>query len=194
MRALPPEREDRAMPSGENQLLSILSKDDFALLEPHLEPVTLGLRKYLERPNRRITAVYFPEGGIRIRRRHSIQRQAGRGWIDRPRGHDRPAGRARRSPLAQCDLHADVRNRQVHVRRVVARRVPGQRITSRLVVEIRAGVRGANDEHRDLQRTVQTGRATGALALDGARPGGRRIRSRSPTSSSRSCSASAGPA
>jgi CRP-like cAMP-binding protein len=64
MRALPPEREDRAMPSGENQLLSILSKDDFALLEPHLEPVTLGLRKYLEWPNRRITAVYFPEGGF----------------------------------------------------------------------------------------------------------------------------------
>ena len=26
--------------------------------------LTLGLRKYLERPNRRIDAVYFPEGGF----------------------------------------------------------------------------------------------------------------------------------
>jgi CRP-like cAMP-binding protein len=34
------------------------------LLEPHLESVTLELRKSLERPNRRIEAVYFTEGGF----------------------------------------------------------------------------------------------------------------------------------
>jgi len=44
------------MPTGNNRLL------DFDLMAPHLESVTLGVRKHLERPNRRITAVYFPEG------------------------------------------------------------------------------------------------------------------------------------
>jgi CRP-like cAMP-binding protein len=47
-----------------NRLLESLSTDDFDLLEPHLESVTLGLRKYLERPNRRIDAAYFPEAGF----------------------------------------------------------------------------------------------------------------------------------
>ena len=52
------------MPSSENRLLASLSTDDFDLLGARLEPVTLGLRKYLERPNRRIDAVYFPEEGF----------------------------------------------------------------------------------------------------------------------------------
>jgi CRP-like cAMP-binding protein len=52
------------MPSSNNKLLASLSTDDFDLLGPHLECVTLGLRKYLERPNRRIDAAYFPEGGF----------------------------------------------------------------------------------------------------------------------------------
>ena len=52
------------MPSSSNRLLASLSTDDFNLLEPHLECVTLGLRKSLERPNRRIETVYFPEGGF----------------------------------------------------------------------------------------------------------------------------------
>jgi CRP-like cAMP-binding protein len=47
-----------------NKLLESLSTDDFDLLEPHLESVTLGLRKYLERPNRQIEAAYFPEAGF----------------------------------------------------------------------------------------------------------------------------------
>jgi CRP-like cAMP-binding protein len=50
--------------SSGNRLLASLSTDDFGLLEPHLEPVTLGLRKYLERPNMRIGAAYFPEAGF----------------------------------------------------------------------------------------------------------------------------------
>jgi hypothetical protein len=49
------------MPTSNNRLLASLSSDDFDLLEPHLESVRLGLRKNLERPNRRIDAVYFPE-------------------------------------------------------------------------------------------------------------------------------------
>jgi hypothetical protein len=52
------------MPSRNNRLLASLSADDFDLLAPHLESVTLGLRKNLEKPNRRIDAVYFPEVGF----------------------------------------------------------------------------------------------------------------------------------
>ena len=52
------------MSSSENRLLASLSTDDFDLVGPHLESVTLGLRNSLERPNRRIDAVYFPEAGF----------------------------------------------------------------------------------------------------------------------------------
>jgi hypothetical protein len=63
----------RAMPSvsasGErfpsrNRLLSVLSDDDFALLQPHLQPVTLPLLHDMERSNRKIETVYFMEDGI----------------------------------------------------------------------------------------------------------------------------------
>jgi CRP-like cAMP-binding protein len=47
-----------------NRLLASLGNDDFDLLEPHLKSVSLELRKSLERPNRRIETVYFPEGGF----------------------------------------------------------------------------------------------------------------------------------
>jgi CRP-like cAMP-binding protein len=50
--------------TSRNKLLSYLSRSDFALLEPHLEPVTLSIRKVLEKPNSRITAAYFPECGF----------------------------------------------------------------------------------------------------------------------------------
>jgi CRP-like cAMP-binding protein len=49
---------------GPNRLLAALSRRDFDLLEPHLVEVDLPVRKSLERPNRRITAAYFPEDGI----------------------------------------------------------------------------------------------------------------------------------
>jgi CRP-like cAMP-binding protein len=52
------------MPRNGNRLLASLSTDDFDLLEAHLQSVTLGMRKHLERPNRRIEAAYFPEGGF----------------------------------------------------------------------------------------------------------------------------------
>jgi CRP-like cAMP-binding protein len=52
------------MPSRSNKLLASLSTNDFDLLEPNLESVTLGLRKHLEKPNRRIEAAYFPQSGF----------------------------------------------------------------------------------------------------------------------------------
>jgi hypothetical protein len=52
------------MPNCSNKLLASLSTNDFDLLEPHLTPVTLGPRKVLEKPNKRIDAAYFPESGF----------------------------------------------------------------------------------------------------------------------------------
>lgn len=51
-----------AIPS--NRLLSYLSADDLHLLQQHLTPVTLPLRKDLELPNRRIQDIYFLDAGI----------------------------------------------------------------------------------------------------------------------------------
>jgi CRP-like cAMP-binding protein len=47
-----------------NLLLAALSKNDRALLQPHLEPLDLELRKPLEQPNKRIDNVYFLDVGI----------------------------------------------------------------------------------------------------------------------------------
>jgi CRP-like cAMP-binding protein len=52
------------MARSPNQILASLSAKDFALLEPDLKSVTLGLRKHLEKPNRRIEAAFFPESGF----------------------------------------------------------------------------------------------------------------------------------
>ena len=47
-----------------NGILSRLSRQDFALLEPHLEPVDLPVRKPLEARRKRIDQVYFIESGF----------------------------------------------------------------------------------------------------------------------------------
>ena len=47
-----------------NRILSRLSRQDFALLEPHLEPVDLPVRKPLEARRKRIEQVYFIESGF----------------------------------------------------------------------------------------------------------------------------------
>jgi CRP-like cAMP-binding protein len=50
--------------SPKNLILSRLTKSDYALLEPHLEPVDLPVREVLERRARPIKDVYFPETGF----------------------------------------------------------------------------------------------------------------------------------
>jgi CRP-like cAMP-binding protein len=47
-----------------NLILSRLSGADLGLLQPHLEPVDLPLRKVLERRDKAIKAIYFPESGF----------------------------------------------------------------------------------------------------------------------------------
>ena len=47
-----------------NQLLSSLSPQDFALLQPHLRRMSVGLHDTLIEPNKPIEIAYFPESGI----------------------------------------------------------------------------------------------------------------------------------
>jgi CRP-like cAMP-binding protein len=47
-----------------NQILSALSPSDLSLLEPFLKFGGVALRKEIERPNRAIENIYFPESGI----------------------------------------------------------------------------------------------------------------------------------
>jgi CRP-like cAMP-binding protein len=47
-----------------NHILSRLSRADFRLLERHLQPVDLPVRKPLSARNKRIENVYFPDSGI----------------------------------------------------------------------------------------------------------------------------------
>ena len=48
----------------QNLILSRLAPADFKLLEPHLAPVDLPVRKMLEHRDRRINNIYFPESGF----------------------------------------------------------------------------------------------------------------------------------
>ena len=45
-------------------LLSRLSSADLRLLQPHLKPVELPLRKVLEKRGKVIKTIYFPESGF----------------------------------------------------------------------------------------------------------------------------------
>jgi CRP-like cAMP-binding protein len=53
-----------AADSTQNHLLAALSPDDYALLRPHLEPVSLKLRQVLEPANKAIKHNYFLENGL----------------------------------------------------------------------------------------------------------------------------------
>jgi CRP-like cAMP-binding protein len=52
------------MSDQQNLILSRLSSADFRLLQPHLEPIDLPMRKVLERRGKPIKAIYFPESGF----------------------------------------------------------------------------------------------------------------------------------
>jgi CRP-like cAMP-binding protein len=51
-------------PRPRNRLLAALSPTDLALLQPHLRSLAVAVRHEIERPNRRIDAVYFMDAGI----------------------------------------------------------------------------------------------------------------------------------
>src|SRR3954449_10237767 len=50
--------------SVRNRLLAALNPDEFWLLQPHLEPVPLGLRQWVIETQQPIQHVYFPKHGI----------------------------------------------------------------------------------------------------------------------------------
>jgi hypothetical protein len=154
------------MLSSSNRLLS---SDDSDSLEPHLESVRLGLRKNLERPNRRIDAVYFPEGGFAsVVAVQSNGKQVEVGLIGREGMTGLPIVLGNhRSPHATYIQSPGMG--KVHTSDGIAQGDPDQRLASRLVVEVRAGIRRSNNTHRNLQRAVPVGRTIGALAADGAR-------------------------
>lgn len=54
---------DRSV-SSRNGLLAALSSQEFALLEPHFEQVSLKRQAKLEHANRRIDQIYFIEAGV----------------------------------------------------------------------------------------------------------------------------------
>lgn len=51
-------------PSVRNRLLAALLPADLALLQPHLQPVGLAVKKDIEWPNRRIDTVFFMDAGF----------------------------------------------------------------------------------------------------------------------------------
>ena len=59
-----PFREEPWQTAYKNLILSRLAPADFELLEPHLTPVDLPVRKMLEQRGRRINNIYFPESGF----------------------------------------------------------------------------------------------------------------------------------
>jgi hypothetical protein len=61
-----PQREERmaSVLRIRTKLLNILPSSDLALLQPHLVPVELPLRHYIEKPNKPIDEVCFPETAV----------------------------------------------------------------------------------------------------------------------------------
>ena len=132
------------MPNSSNQLLASLSAEDFALLEPDLKSVNLGLRRHLEKPNRRIEAAFFPESGFAsVVAVQSSGKQVEVGLIGREGMSGLPIVLGNhRSPHATyiqaagkgwCIPAADLRKATLR-----------QPIPARFSIEVRAGVRSAN--------------------------------------------------
>ena len=53
-----------ARPPTANRILGALPDEEYARLDPHLMPVTLGLRQIINKPHEPITHVYFPENAM----------------------------------------------------------------------------------------------------------------------------------
>jgi CRP-like cAMP-binding protein len=56
--------KDPRRPASSNRILSRLSREDFGLLEPHLEVTDLPFRECLENRSKPISHVYFIESGL----------------------------------------------------------------------------------------------------------------------------------
>src|SRR6202166_1287519 len=61
---MPPNTPSSHSSRRRNRLLAAMSHADLALVQPHLTPLVVAVRHEIERPNRRIDAVYFMDAGI----------------------------------------------------------------------------------------------------------------------------------
>jgi hypothetical protein len=156
------------MPGGGNKLLASLADDDFDLLEPHLEFVALDLRKSLERPNRRIDAVYFPEAGFAsVVAVQSSGKEVEVGLIGREGmtglpivfgNHRSPHATYIQAPgTSKCIAATELRK--------AFQTSPSLRDSLLKIAQ----AFGVQTTHTAICNTQSIGRAPGALALDGAR-------------------------
>ena len=143
------------MSNSDNRLLSSLSTSDFDLLAPHLEPVTLELRRMLEKPNKRIEAVYFPETGFASV--VAVQRSGKEvevGLIGREGMTGLPIVLGNHRSPHSTYIQAPGKGQSIPAAEL-RRATKDERVPSRLPFEIRSGVQRANNPHRDLQRAIQ---------------------------------------
>src|ERR1700688_5101805 len=61
---MPPNTPSSHSSRRRNRLLAAMSPGDLALVQPHLNSLAVAVRHEIERPNRRIDAVYFMDAGI----------------------------------------------------------------------------------------------------------------------------------
>lgn len=100
------------LPIG-NRLLVSLSADDFASLQPHLEPISLETRQVLIEPDTRIEHAYFPEFGMSSVTNNSASGKIEVGVVGREGGRRPPDCAGDRSDAIRI-LHADAGSRLAH--------------------------------------------------------------------------------
>ena len=94
-----------------NGLLAALSPGDLTLLQPHLQPMALPVKRDIERPNRRIELSIFMEAGIAsVVAVQSDETQVEVGLIGL-RGDDRHSRGAGQRPIATFHLRPGCRRR-----------------------------------------------------------------------------------
>jgi hypothetical protein len=152
------------MPSSStNRLLASVSTEDFDWIGPRIrDPWGTKVSRKIQQANR---CRLFPgRGSGSVVAVQSNGKQAEVGLISREGTAGLPIVLGNhRSPHATYVQSA--RKGQGHTCDGIAQGDPDPRIASRLVVEVRAGIRRANNIYRNLQRAVQVGPAIGVRLL-----------------------------
>ena len=156
-------------PSYQNLILSRLSKSDFQLLEPHLEPTDLPVRKVLERRGKPIKAVYFPETGFASVVANGDTRPIEVGVIGREGMTGLPVVLGGDRNEHETFMQAAGHGHCIRVQRLREAMAKEQH-ASGFVPALRSGLSHADSPDSRRQRTLQDRGATGAMAAHGRRP------------------------
>ena len=151
-----------------NFILSRLAPADFKLLEPHLAPVDLPVRKMLEHRDRRINNIYFPESGFASVVANGDIRPIEVGIIGREGmtglavvlGGDRNS----HETFVQAAGHG-----QCMRARLLRDAIQGKHEPATFLVAIRAAFFGSDHPNGSVERAKQYRRAPSPLAPDGRR-------------------------